>query len=154
MSESVVLKNVMAWLYDNNHWFERMPAGSAFVPGGLITKEKPLGTKPRRITLGKKGAPDVISGINGLNVGIETKRDYKEYKRWIGIINRYKKAVGNNIDLKIKWKDEMLLYPNIKKSWEHEVDQYKYALKMVQRGSKYILTYSVEHLEERIKKLK
>jgi len=152
--ESMVLRDVMAWLHDNNHWFERLPAGSAFVPGGVITKQRPLGTKPRRIRMGRKGAPDVIAGVNGLSIGIETKRDEKEYKKWIGVIDRYKKATGGEVNLNIKWDNEMLLYPDIKKSWEHEVDQYKYAVKMTKRGSKYILTYSVEHLEAELKKIK
>lgn len=129
--ESMIQSKIIKYLYDNGHWFERINSGSAFVGAGSFKK---------RITLARRGCPDIVACISGKFVGIEIKKDEKEYKRWLGIVERYKKAKEDKTE--------------IKKSWEREIHQYEYALDIHRSGGNYILTYSVEHLQEQLKKLK
>ena len=144
MKESIVQKRIVDWLDSNGYWWDRCNTGSAFVGSGKAMK---------RIWLMKEGTSDLIALRGGVLLSVEVKKDEKEYKRWIGVIDRYKKAVDGNVDLKIKWDDELLLHPDMKKSWKREVAQYKYAIKITRAGGHYILTYSLDHLKECLNKL-
>lgn len=146
--ENIVQKRVVDFLDSEGFWWERANSGMA------IVGEAPY---QRAIWLMRKGCPDLIGShikYNGRIMGFEIKKSEKEYKRWIGIIDRYKKAIDGKLDLKIKWDTELLLNPKIKKSWKREVGQYKYAIRLTRGGGKYFLTYSVDHLKEQLDKIK
>jgi len=143
--EFIIQKAIIDYLDKNGYWWERANSGQAFVKNGYST---------RKIMLMRRGCPDLLSCVDGQLVGIEVKKSEKEYKRWKTIIDKYREIVGDNPDLKMQWRHEILTYPEIKKSWEREIFQYKYAIRMTRGGGKYILTYSVEHLEEQLNKLK
>lgn len=127
MSESSVQSKIIGYLSYNNYWCERTNSGSAFIKFGQATK---------RIQLCRKGCPDVIALVNGIFIGIEIKKDKKEYEKWKRIATSYRKT------------------KEIKKSWQHVIDQYNYGMEIIASGGEYIVTYSQAHLHEQIERLK
>lgn len=127
--EKDVLKGIIGYLSYYKIWWERMNSGS------ILSGDKEKGNF-RAVRLAKKGCPDLVCCIKGMLIGIETKRDKEEYDNWIRIVNEYKKT------------------KEIKKSWQHVIDQYLYALDMVNSGAEYVLTYSTDHLHEELTRIK
>lgn len=128
MAEKDILRNIIGYLEYNNIWWERLNSGAQ-----LIKNNK---GEIRNIRMAKKGAPDIIACYNGLFMGIEIKKDKKEYENWRRIAGIYRTT-----------KEQ-------KKSWQHIVDQHNYAMDMINNGAEYVLTYDTGHFDEVFKKLK